>query len=131
MLATSVPLLQGSPPDSDKQHPEYTDRHKAVFFRPTKGSLMLSKQKGRDHRCHGGATPEQDTAYCDYTDPAEQFRAAMQAAGLPAPKTITPGALHRHGNTWCVFLNDEPQACGCFGNAQNGLVGVWRAPAGG
>ena len=63
----------------------------------------------------------------------EQFKAAMQAAGLEPPDLIEPGNLHRFPSNgkwgddagWCKLFTD--QHGGVFGDHRSGLSEHWQA----
>jgi putative DNA primase/helicase len=71
--------------------------------------------------------------FCD-TSAIDQFRCAIQEAGLTPPDVIEAGKLHRfpgigkrNGNTagWCIFFEDS--LGGCFGDWSSGLSEHWQA----
>ena len=72
------------------------------------------------------------------TNPIEQFRGAIESAGLHPPEVVQPdGKLHRFATSgrpsddagWYVFHNDGIPA-GVFGDWRTGTTGTWRADIG-
>ena len=66
------------------------------------------------------------------TDPTEEFRKTLQAAGLTPPDTLIPGKLHRcpsndrHGDTagWCKLFDDGMG--GVYGDHRSSTSETWQ-----
>ena len=69
------------------------------------------------------------------TDPTEEFRKTLQAAGLTPPDTLIPGKLHRFPSNgkrsdtagWCKLFPDG--LGGTYGDFRSGLSETWQSRA--
>ena len=82
----------------------------------------------------GGYSPAAPSTARVQTDPVEEFRQAMTAAGLEAPDHIEPGRViklpgHQKSGSnkaaWC-FMFDDLRG-GVFGDYSTGMEGAWQA----